>query len=95
MRTIKELLIILRDNARIKRTLFGPRIPNGLCNEIGHLYMENFIKDEETGMLHDYISEAVSNKNIRHPYRLYKRFLFKPTLWRCRKRWINKQIKSL
>ena len=39
MRTINELLIILRDNARVKKSWFGlrQRIESGLCYEIGKL----------------------------------------------------------
>lgn len=93
MRTLKELLIILRDNARVKKTLFWPRINSGLCNELMYLYNTEKLTVFEVDIALDYIriNTPKSDKNrIGH-----KSYLFKPGRWRCRKRWLNKQIKQL
>ena len=96
MRTIKELLIILRDNARVKKTLFGPRICRGLCYEITTLIEDNVIDGGEAHELVTHIYYAVKDKNEKHPHRLcHRNYLFPRGRWRCRKKWLNKQIKQL
>lgn len=96
MRTLKELLIILRDNARVKKTLFGPRIRAGLCLEIFLINARDIIDDAEARNLEAHMYYAVKNKNEAHPYRLCNHhYLFPRGRWRCRKRWLNKQIKQL
>ena len=95
MRTINELLIILRDNARVKKSWFGlkQRIDYGLCYEIDYLY-ENFffdsskihIDNREAMLLLDYLYQNRPDKAIT--YGMY----WPPYKWKPRLKWLNEQI---
>ena len=91
MRTLKELLIILRDNAKVRKTLFGPRICSDLRREARVLAFEEVILHYEADKLDDFIRQ----EEKKGEYYYNKNYLFKPGLWRCRKRWLNKQINNL
>lgn len=91
-RSIKELLILLRDNARVKKSWFGlrQRINFGLCREASHLHIDRgLLTWVELNVLWEYIIYKMPK---REPVSIYG---WKPTLWRPRKRWLNKQINNL
>lgn len=91
MRTLKELLIILRDNAEVHKFFLGlkQRIDTGLCHEAIKLQHKGIITLNERHIVRTHIMEKVKEKGFSLTY------LFPATLWRCRKKWLNKQIKSL
>ena len=90
-RSIKELLIILRDNARVKTTWFGlrQRIFSGLCNEVRYLAKIKLISISESFTLRDYLIENASNNSSISEY------WWKPRLWKPRLKWLNEQIDKL
>lgn len=91
-RSIKELLILLRDNARVKKSWFGlrQRIKFGLCREASHLHIDRgLLTWVELNVLWIYID------NNRPTYKPDPIYGWKPKLWRPRKRWLNKQINNL
>lgn len=53
MRTISELLTILRDNAGV----YDNQIYDGLCWEVFELFSSNIISSDENNALCDYIDE--------------------------------------
>ena len=88
MRTIHELLIILRDNANVTKSWFGlkQRIKSGLCNEISMLCDSDVITVVEFYMLNNYL---INNKPITGgKYFYWNRYEWKPRL-----KWLNKHIK--
>ena len=90
MRTIHELLILLRDNIIIHKSWFGlkQRIANGLCLEASWLqHNEGKINYMEYCELVNYIT---SNRPI---YWRSKSYGWKPKLWKPRLKWLNKHIK--
>ena len=88
MRTINELLIILRDNARVKKSWFGlrQRIESGLCYEIGKLEESQIISDDEWAILRRHIYNYAPVCNDISGYR------WPIGLWKPRLKWLNKQI---
>ena len=90
MRTLKELLIILRDNAEVHSILgLRLRIFSGLCREVNVMCNDRIITDEEEDALCNFIMLKVRHKNGGTD------LLYPPGKWRCRKRWLNEQIKNL
>ena len=88
MRTINELLIILRDNARVKKSWFGlrQRIESGLCYEIGKLEELGILSIDEWSILRQYI-------HINAPdYIKYSGYRWPPYKWKPRLKWLNEQI---
>lgn len=92
MRTLKELLIILRDNARVESSLFGirKRIYSGLCYECGMLHQDGIFSIAEMLKLKLFLLGKVRLSDYK-----YGGYLFPRTLWRCRKKWLDKQINQL
>ena len=90
MRTINELLIILRDNARVKKSWFGLklRIDCGLCTEALNLVGANFryITWDEYDIIMKHIANYgptfLPNSGYRWPI----------GLWKPRLKWLNEQI---
>lgn len=89
-RSIKELLILLRDNAKVNYSWFGlkQRIREGLCSEVNRLMKKDIITYKEWQNITYFI-------NTRRPCSKYTGYGWKPKLWRSRKRWLNRHIKSL
>lgn len=90
MRTMHELLILLRDNIKVTKSWFGlrQRIGRGLCLEIGLLYSscDDLINNEEYCLLCSYINDN------RPFYEKDDSYGWKPTLWKPRLKWLNKHI---
>ena len=88
MRTINELLIILRDNARVKKSWFGLRlrINTGLCYELGKLVESQHISGYEWNILVIYF-------NIYAPPSNSDGYRWPPCKWKPRLKWLNEQIK--
>ena len=88
MRTINELLIILRDNARVNKSWFGlrQRIEYGLCYEVVTLEELGILSIDEWGILRQHI-------RINAPdYIKDSRYRWTPYKWKPRLKWLNKQI---
>ena len=91
MRTLKELLIVLRDNAEIEP--FGIKrnaMKLGLCYQVTVLRQNGKMNIEESSTVKNFIELATKKKNS-----VYFPFMYKPGNWTYRKRWLNKQIKLL
>ena len=90
-RSIKELLILLRDNARVKKSWFRlrQRINLGLCREAIFLCRERVITLEETFLIREFIGDNMPR------YKQDPTYGWKPSLWKPRKKWLNRQIKAL
>ena len=91
MRTIKELLTLLRDRADVTTYCFGlfKRIEWGLCYEVGELLKCDEINTTEYNVLMAHI-------NLHRPKYLFdNRFGWKPGVWRSRLKWLNKEIERL
>ena len=95
MRTINELLIILRDNARVKKSWFGLKhnINSGLCSEIDNLlwnfYFDNttpHVNSMEALVLRDYLCKNRPNGAAQYS------FYWSVGLWKPRLKWLNEQI---
>ena len=87
MRTIHELLILLRDNIKPKRKfLFWKRIESGLCLEKARLENDGLINEEEYYLLSDYLRYNLPPREVN----FY--FCWKPKLWKPRLKWLNQQI---
>lgn len=95
MRTINELLIILRDNARVKKSWFGLKhnINSGLCSEIDNLlwnfYFDNttpHVNSMEALVLRDYLCKNRPNGAAQYS------FYWPVGLWEPRLKWLNEQI---
>lgn len=86
MRTINELLIILRDNMEVKTLWFGlkKRITHGLCKETLFIFNENLIDSNEFYLLFSYIIQNRPNKNTMYSW---SKSLYKPRI-----KWLNEQI---
>lgn len=89
-RSLKELLIILRDNTRVTYSWFGlkQKIKSGFCLEAYFLFDENIINFKEYQKILFFFF-------TKRPYSIYPGYGWKPKLWRPRKRWLNKYIKNL
>ena len=87
MRTINELLIILRDNAKVKKSWFGLRlrINAGLCCEIFKITRSHSISDCEWVILTEYINRYAPPSNSDG-------FKWPPYKWKPRLKWLNEQI---
>ena len=85
-RTIHELLIILKDNAKVTKSWFGSKqtIPSGLCLEISELYENGVINIYEYWSLKHYIRE---NKPIDS-----NAYYWSKGKWIPRLKWLNKYI---
>ena len=90
-RPIKELLIILRDNARVESTWFGlkQRIGRGLCSEIAYLKRYAIITNRESCTLVNYMEDNRPSNTLVFD------FWWKVRLWKPRLKWLNEQINSL
>ena len=88
MRTINELLIILRDNARVKKSWFGlrQRIESGLCYEVGKLEELGILSIDEWSILRQHIHINAPDYIKDSGYR------WTPYKWKPRLKWLNKQI---
>ena len=88
MRTINELLIILRDNARVKKSWFGlrQRIESGLCYEVGKLEELGILSIDEWSILKKHIHISAPDYIKDSGYR------WTPCKWKPRLKWLNKQI---
>ena len=87
MRTINELLIILRDNARVKKSWFGLRlrINAGLCYELSKLVESQCMSSYEWNILVIYF-------NIYAPPSNSAGYRWPPYKWKPRLKWLNEQI---
>ena len=104
MRTLKELLVILRDNVEVlppKGNSKRPQIDGGLCSEIIKLFKKGMIDVEEYYTLSRTLNRAVREKDRKLSFtnllnfRSYYPYLFKIGDWPSRKKWLDKQIKLL
>ena len=88
MRTINELLIILRDNARVNKSWFGlrQRIDSGLCYEIGELRELGILSIDECSILKKHIHISAPDYIKDSVYR------WTPYKWKPRLKWLNGQI---
>jgi len=93
-RSIYELLIILRDNAKVTKSYFGlkQRIISGLCNEMLNMSTTGItnkynISHKEYSIFFLYIQINRPKWNMGNAYG------WKPTLWRPRLKWLNEHIK--
>lgn len=89
-RTIKELLILLRNEIKDKKILLSDmNVECGLCCVIRKMYASDKISGREFSVLYDYIKE----------YRPYLKsnpdYAFWPGLVAPRVKWLNKKIKEL
>ena len=91
MRTIKELLTLLRDKADVTTYCFGlfKKIEWGLCYEVDELYKYDEINIEEYKELRSHI------RVYRPLYFFDNRFGWRPGAWRPRLKWLNKEIERL
>lgn len=89
-REIKELLILLRDKIILSlENMNRTSIADGLCFEVSCLRFQHILNDKEAKTLRAYI---YANK----PYNAkYDGYGWRPTLWKCRLKWLNGQINSL
>jgi len=89
-RTIRELLIILRDNANVTKTNLGfkQRIKYGLCYEVLSLCKREIINDDELNALNMYIFKYRPSYNNTA-------YGWKPNHWLPRLKWLNKHIELL
>lgn len=87
-RTIHELLIILRDNAKVTKSWFGlkQRIYCGLCWEISELYENGVINIYEFYLLKPYLRENKPIDNDYYPY------YWSMGEWKPRLKWLNEHI---
>ena len=81
-RSIKELLIVLRDNLKDYFDLYC----NGMCLVIKELYWHDLISEEEESILTNYLED---NKPIDQMY------WFVPGEIEPRLEWLNQQIEKL
>ena len=88
MRTINELLIILGDIVRVKKSWFGlrQRIGCGLCYEIGKLEELGILSIDEWSILRQHIHINAPDYIKDSVYR------WTPYVWEPRLKWLNKQI---
>ena len=88
MRTINELLIILRDNARVKKSWFGlrQRIESGLCYEVRKLEELGILSIDEWSILIQHIRTNAPDYIEDTVYR------WPIGLWEPRLKWLNEQI---
>ena len=84
-RSIKELLIILRDNSQITNN----QIKSGLCWESYCLEANEVISFSEHEELRNFI---VTNMPKNHAYGNWG---WKKGLWKPRLKWLNKEIEKL
>lgn len=97
MRTIHELLILLRDNTRVDSK---GKIESGLCNEAAYIYYhEHLIVTDEYNLLINFIELNIPHFTIdlkKHPVFEgwgVNGFGWIPKLWEPRLKWLNKHIK--
>ena len=90
-RNIKELLILLRDNAEVKSYCFGlfKRINDGLRVQLAYLFNKNIISAKEYSIIYDYI---ILN---RPDYKKNSSYGWKPSVWKPRLKWLNEHINKL
>ena len=82
MRTIHELLIILRDRSRV---IEGKYIVFGLCKEVSVLYWDDIIDEDDMVLLQEYFENNMPNPNLNG-------FSFPRGQWIPRLNWLNKHI---
>ena len=92
-RPIHELLIIVRDNAKVELGL----IEAGLCCEIHNLCARNKISHYEKDMLYAYIEKHMPKYVIPSRLRKYEDynqwgFGWLPRKWKPRLKWLNIHI---
>ena len=89
MRTINELLIILKDNAVVINSWFGlkQRINSGLCREVNRIQDKDLITEEELLLLYKHIAIFAPKSPQGVGYSWTK------SEWKPRLKWLNKQIK--
>lgn len=97
MRTLKELLIILRDNVdlRVNPITNEKQIVSGLCKEAIRLENKGLINSPEYDSIDAFISNILAKRYSRNPNDPYYPYLFRRCDWTSRKRWLNRQIKLL
>ena len=83
MRTIHELLIVLRDNSRVSRD--GKYIDSGLCREVDFLHINDTIDLYETKLLNSYFRNNFPIKDL-------DMFSWPRGQWQPRLEWLNKHI---
>ena len=89
-RSIKELLIILRDNSKIvNKSIEYPRLSGGLCKEALHIFNIDIISTSEYITLINYMSSNRPKKTHRFDY------WWKKGYWKPRLKWLNEQINKL
>ena len=90
-RPIKELLILLRDNAKVESTWFGlrKRINSGLCRELNFIAYKDMISPKEQFILFEYMRDNRPKGTIANFY------WWEEGLWKPRLKWLNKLIASL
>lgn len=90
MRTISELLTILRDNADVN----GDKIHAGLCFEVDELSRKNIISISEKELLQEYIEENMPERIISNIYTTFvSAWGWTVSEWPPRLKWLNKHIK--
>lgn len=97
IRTINELLTILRDKASVDENNL---IEAGLCNEVRKLFVCKLITHGEKIKLFNHIDEYKPHyiiptglNYINGEYYSQRGFGWLPQLWQPRLKWLNKHIK--
>lgn len=89
MRTISELLTILRDNAGV----YDNQIYDGLCWEAFELSSSDVISIDERHELHQYIKENMPYyKHIDFNGMVFYEYGWAPSEWPARLAWLNEHI---
>jgi len=85
-RSINQLLIILKNKARLSRKWFfgEPKIYSGLCLEISSLHERHLITSNELDILNDYFRMNTPGD--------YTGYVWEPELWKPRLKWLNEHI---
>lgn len=84
MRTMHELLTILRDNAMV----YHDKIYSGLCHETNYLLGKDIISYKERNLLRNYINENIPNR--KNGYIL--NYAWQVCEWPPRLAWLNEHI---
>lgn len=91
MRTISELLTILRDNAEVVNNgiLFG------LCHEVRRLHGNDIISREEKFSMIDYITNKMPYSEFKGPFGVMLKNIYGWPVgeWEPRFQWLNEHIK--
>lgn len=86
MRTIHELLILLRDNIKPKTVfLFWKRIDSGLCYEKDRIFDDKILDDNEYFLISQYMRKHL-------PRRANSNYSWEIGLWKPRLKWLNEHI---